>query len=51
MVSGRDDAGFFTRTTTVLCEEYEELGTMVQHADRLKTWRSYGGPERTSTRS
>ncbi len=37
MVSGRDDAGFFTRTTTILCEDCEELYDAV-------TFRRPGGP-------
>ncbi len=29
MVSGRDDAGFFANTTTILCEDCEELYDVV----------------------
>lgn len=37
MVSGKDDLGFFTRTTTILCEDCEELYDVV-------TSRRPGGP-------
>jgi len=37
MVSGRDDAGFFVNTTTVVCEDCEGLHDAV-------TFRRLGGP-------
>ncbi len=37
MVSGRDDVGFVARTTTVLCEDCEELYDVVMSRSTMGT--------------
>ncbi len=46
MVSGRDDFGFVARTTTVLCEDCEELYDVVTSRRTMRTEKGFDRSEK-----